>query len=331
MEWRRELTIPADDGQENGCITFCLLLPGLAVMYVDVRSRRIPDFHVLSPEVSGTAVRHGYQESEPVQRLLYINYAFDGRCELHLTGGELTYLEGGELAMDTGQTSHANSNFCYPRASYRGTEIFVCPDQLKENVRITGSEIRSSDALYEMTEKSPFPLFARADGRVTEEMGLLRDDIVHGVDRGLLILDVLRAMHCMNLMNYSDHLQRQFYSAAQVQIAKQAVQLISENLGRRYSAAELADRFHISETSLKNYFRGVYGCGYKEYQNQLRMEKAAGMLGETRDKVADIAAAVGFANQSRFARAFGEYYGMSPLEYRRTTAVQNSTDQARQV
>ena len=324
MEWRRKLSIPADDGHENGSITFCDLLPGLAVMYVDVRSRKIPDFQFLRPGAS----RRRHQKTESLQRLLFVNYAFDGRCELHLTGGELTYLEGGELAMDTGQASHANSNFYYPRASYRGTEIFIDPDQLKENVRIAGSERYSSDVLYEMTEKSPYPLFARADGRVTEEMELLRDDIVNGADRDLIILDVLRAMHCMNLMNYSDHLQRQFYSAAQVQIAKQTVQLISENLGKRNSAADLADRFHISETSLKNYFRGVYGCGYWEYQNKLRMEKAAAMLEETWDKVADIAAAVGFNSQSRFARAFGEYFGISPLEYRRKTAVQGSKDDA---
>ena len=39
---------------------------------------------------------------------------------------------------------------------------------------------------------------------------------------------------------------------------------------------------------------------------------------ELRLSVAEIAAQVGYANQSKFAKAFREKYGVSPLEYRRT-------------
>lgn len=43
------------------------------------------------------------------------------------------------------------------------------------------------------------------------------------------------------------------------------------DLSVRFTAKDLANEYGISETSLKNYFRSVYGCGYAEYQQKARM------------------------------------------------------------
>ena len=47
------------------------------------------------------------------------------------------------------------------------------------------------------------------------------------------------------------------------------------------------------------------------------MEKAAELLESTSLKVIEIANAVGYGNQGKFARVFAEQYGVSPLEFRR--------------
>lgn len=49
--------------------------------------------------------------------------------------------------------------------------------------------------------------------------------------------------------------------------------ILTEDLSKRYSAATLAKHFGISETSLKNYFQGVYGRGYSELLNEIRMKR----------------------------------------------------------
>ena len=97
---------------------------------------------------------------------------------------------------------------------------------------------------------------------------------------------------------------RTCYTATQVRIAKTAEALITENLAVHYSAKELSKRFHISETSLKNYFRGVFGQSYSAYQREIRMKTAARLLEETSDRIAFIAGTVGYENQSKFASAF---------------------------
>ena len=108
-----------------------------------------------------------------------------------------------------------------------------------------------------------------------------------------------------------------------MEIAKKTKDILISDLTIRYTARELARRFGVSETSLKNYFRSVYGCGYAEYQQTIRMQKSAELLGTTDEKIADIASAVGFATQAKFGAAFKECYGMTPLEYRRQCRLQN--------
>ena len=71
--------------------------------------------------------------------------------------------------------------------------------------------------------------------------------------------------------------------------------------------------------------RGVYGQNISAYLRELRMKKAAELLASTRDSVAEIAARVGYENQSKFAGVFRTQYGMSPLEYRRTQRLTAQT------
>ena len=47
------------------------------------------------------------------------------------------------------------------------------------------------------------------------------------------------------------------------------------------------------------------------------MEKDAELLESTTLKVIEVANAVGYENQGKFAKVFAETYGVSPLEFRR--------------
>lgn len=49
----------------------------------------------------------------------------------------------------------------------------------------------------------------------------------------------------------------------------------------------------------------------------LFMERAAQLLESTTMKVIEVANAVGYENQGKFAKVFAETYGFSPLEFRR--------------
>ena len=83
------------------------------------------------------------------------------------------------------------------------------------------------------------------------------------------------------------------------------------------SASALAEKFSVGETSLKNYFRGVYGQNISTYLREVRMKAAAEFLEDTSRPIAEIAEQIGYSNQGKFAAVFKKQFGMSPLEYRR--------------
>lgn len=107
------------------------------------------------------------------------------------------------------------------------------------------------------------------------------------------------------------------FTRSQIAVVKEAEAVILQDLFRRITAKEMADRFGISESSFKLYVRGILGDSYLSYFRKKRMEKAAELLESTSLKVIEIANSVGYENQGKFAKVFAETYGVSPLEFRR--------------
>ena len=108
-----------------------------------------------------------------------------------------------------------------------------------------------------------------------------------------------------------------FYTELQVGIAKKAEQILTADLRKHIPVRLLAEKFSVGETSLKNYFRGVYGQNISTYLREVRMKAAAEFLANTSRPIAEIAEQVGYSNQGKFAAVFKKQFGMSPLEYRR--------------
>ena len=100
-------------------------------------------------------------------------------------------------------------------------------------------------------------------------------------------------------------------------IVKEAEAMILGDLSKRITAKEMAEYFGISESSFKMYVKGILGESYLAYFRRKRLEKVAELLEATTLKVIEIANAVGYENQGKFAKVFSEVYGMTPLEYRR--------------
>ena len=108
-----------------------------------------------------------------------------------------------------------------------------------------------------------------------------------------------------------------YFTRSQIAIVKEAEALILSNLTRRITAKELAERCGVSESSFKFYVKGILGDSYLNYFRKKRMEKAAELLESTTMKIIEVANAVGYENQGKFAKVFAETYGVSPLEFRR--------------
>ena len=108
-----------------------------------------------------------------------------------------------------------------------------------------------------------------------------------------------------------------YFTSSQVAIARETRNILCEDLSQNHAARELAERFQVAETSLKNYFRGVFGENLSTFLREARMHRTAELLQSSELRVAEIAAQVGYENQSKFAAVFVRHFGCPPLEYRR--------------
>ena len=131
----------------------------------------------------------------------------------------------------------------------------------------------------------------------------------------LCVLDLLHQL--LDERNVSPEKALAFYTNVQVEIAKKAEQMLTADLKKHIPMKEIAQQFGISETSLKNYFRGVYGKNVSDYLRDLRMSVAEKLLVETKLPISEIASQVGYTKQGKFAEVFRQQFQMNPLEYRR--------------
>ena len=129
------------------------------------------------------------------------------------------------------------------------------------------------------------------------------------------VIDLLARLQYRDTTSETDRLV--YYTRSQVRMARHIETVISTDLSLQHTVQEFAERYGISESSIKNYFRGVYGQSISQYTRHLRMMRAAELLTSTVLPVSEIAAQVGYENQSKFSAKFRKKFGVSPLEYRR--------------
>ncbi|MBQ8237359.1 MAG: helix-turn-helix transcriptional regulator [Oscillospiraceae bacterium] len=113
-------------------------------------------------------------------------------------------------------------------------------------------------------------------------------------------------------------------SGLQVQVAKEAASYMARNMDRRITIGELADRFHVSQTHLKQAFKGVFGVPVYSYIRIQKMQRAALMLIHSERPILEIANECGYDNGSKFAGAFREIMGETPTEYRKAHKKDNT-------
>lgn len=109
-----------------------------------------------------------------------------------------------------------------------------------------------------------------------------------------------------------------------IEAAEEARKYIDAFYMNDLSLTMLANRFHINPTYLSELFKKQTGSNFSDYVAQVRIGRAAELLGDPSMRLSDIAELVGFANASYLSSVFKKHYGISPNEYRHLPASPSS-------
>ena len=275
-------------------LTYYSVLPGIHIAFNDIHTTTVPVSGGLSFEHS-----------------LIVNFCLEGRCEFHLSEDNYSYIDKNHMSVSTRMVQ---DSFYYPSGFYQGWEIYALPDTFTD-------ETRQTLKLFAINFEQLSNLYGKDVSCITFEPFLTlwkmldQNRQVYSVGNiRLLCLQILLHLTDQRLLIQSP---QPFLTHTQAALAKKAQEILLKDLSRHISAASIAASLGVSETSLKNYFRSVYGMNLSTYLNHKRMELAAKLLSESDLNISDIAKACGYVNQGRFAKVFKDFYHMKPLDYRR--------------
>ena len=98
---------------------------------------------------------------------------------------------------------------------------------------------------------------------------------------------------------------------------------VKEKYASNLTLKELSERYYVNSAYLGQLFRKKYGCSFKDYLNQYRMEEAAKLLIRTDQKIYQIAEAVGYKDVDYFVNRFIAVKGCTPAKFRKQTMRNN--------
>jgi AraC family transcriptional regulator len=157
--------------------------------------------------------------------------------------------------------------------------------------------------------------------------GVLAREVVRGQVGGKLYAESLANILAVHLLrNYSSHASlsaspenRPVPAPSQRSRAvADAITFIQGNYAREVKLEDVAAAVHLSPFHLARLFKQVTGSTLHQYLVQVRIDAARALLsaGSGQRSLAEVAAAVGFADQSHLTRQFKRHFGVTPSQFR---------------
>lgn len=288
------------DDTGEGQMTVYQVFPGVFLMYNDYHMKGcVSGFHTNMD-------------------LLCMDHCREGRIEQEVSADAYSYLETRDLRVD--RRVYHSGRVSFPLCHYHGITIGF-------QMEIASKEIQScmngfSVNLYELQKKycsNSKPFVIPGDPAVEHIFSELYN-VPMKIKKDYFKIKVLELLLYLDALELSGHTEeRPYFYKGQVEKIKAIQALMTKNLTHNYTLEELSSQFDIALTPLKNCFKTVYGSPIFTYMRIYRMNYAAALLKSNKDlKVAEIAGLVGYDSPSKFATAFHQIMGKTPLDYRKS-------------
>ena len=293
-------TVVFSNGTGSGSMTICPLFLGAELYYNDM--------HLAFFE----------EATAPMRNVIEINHCRVGRYECSFGANSCCYLAAGDFAVCA--AARKKSSSCFPLRHYHGITILLDLDAISPEMRkqmewygVDLDVIRR----YICTENRCCILRSEPTiAHIFSELYFVPQQIKGDYYK----VKALELLLYLDALQFSDSKEdRPYFYKGQVEKIKAIHDLITANLQEHYTMDELAERFQISLTGMKTCFKEIYGDSMYSYLRRYRMNVAATMLRQDSKKgIAEIAGVVGYESPSKFATAFRQVIGQTPMEYRKS-------------
>lgn len=288
------------DDTGEGEMTLYNVFPGIFLMY--------NDFHM-------KGCVSGFQSDT---ELFCIDHCREGRIEQEISKDAFSYLEAGDLRID--RRIHHTGQVFFPLCHYHGISICFEMKTVKKEFpkEIKNFSVNLTDLVKKYcSDIVPYVIPGEpATQHIFSELYNVPSKI-KGWYFKVKVLELLLYLDALELPEHKE--ERPYFYKGQVEKIKAIQALLTSDLTRNYTIEELSERFDIAQTPMKNCFKGIYGSPIFAYMRIYRMNYAASLLKTDKNlKISDVAGLVGYDSPSKFASAFKQTMGKTPLEYRKS-------------
>lgn len=290
-------SIELGENGEYGQMDTYSIFPGIIIAFIDIDIDKIDDVFIENP-------------IHP--RLLEINHCAAGRYSYAVGDDKIIYFGKGDLCVSIYDLTKSFSDF--PLGYYKGLEIFIDVDVANEYIK---DYIPNFDLIefYESLEKNKGYVLLRSNQKIDHVIGeLYRVD--ERIKESYFKLKCLELLLFFSITNFRN-IESLSLSKKQVEIVELVKEDLIADLESKITLDQLADKYGIGKTTLKNCFKEVYGKPILKWRKEYKLDYACKLIEEGSYKISEISKMVGYSSPSKFSQAFKDYVGCTPSEYRK--------------
>lgn len=273
------------------------IFPGIIIAFIDINIDKVDDVFIENP-IS--------------PRLLEINHCADGRYSYAVGDDKIVYFGKGDLCINIYDLTKSFSDF--PLGYYKGLEIFIDVDVVNDYIK---DYIPDFDLIefYESLEKNRGYVLLRSNQKIDHIIGELYS-VDERIKESYYKLKCLELLLFFSITNFRN-VETPSLSKKQVEIVDMVKNDLTGDLESKITLDNLADKYGISKTTLKNCFKEVYGKPIQKWRKEYKMNHACKLIEESSYSISDISKMVGYSSPSKFSQAFKSHFGCTPSEYRK--------------
>ncbi len=263
------------------------------------------------------SIDYGDSPVEFSDDVIAINYCEKGRFEGEFRDGQFIYIGDGETSVNMPKLSPLRNVF--PLGQFSGVLIGIQTDEVKKSIAKLSETLGFNNIDIDGIKKRLIEGNRLVIYRNEQMLSLIMSQMYNGSKIGkefYLKLKVLELLYYISFDTQCSENEYKYYEKIRVNTVKQIREYLIDNLETRFLLPELSDKFKISQTSLKECFKAVYGMPISVYMREYRIDVAADLLLNSRFTISEISGKVGYENQSKFSEVFKKKMNMTPKEYR---------------
>lgn len=283
--------------QGHGIVTSYFLFDGIQVCFLDFDTEGAFPAQKFNPDI------------------IQITHCKSGRYECEFPNHTVSHLPEGYFSVSG--TQYLPVSFSFPLKRCYALSLVIDKRNLSENIRrmmntipIDLDSIGTTLGIEKNWYLSATPpklqhLFSEMyEAKGIEQVAYFR-------------IKAVELLYHMNQLAQNNGCDFKYFDKGQIQTTKEIWEYMISHLEEKLSLEELTRKYKINLPLFHMVFNQIYGDTPYSYLKKYKMNIAARCLLESRAKIGDIAAELGYSNASKFAKAFQSVYGELPKDYRK--------------